>query len=163
NQDSIPFTCFRSIFTAPRDNFDLESSHLIPAFIRKCVEAKENNDDQIVLWGDGSPTREFYYVEDAAKGSCWQLNGMRAPNLSIWGRGQEVCGRRLLPRYPFGCNETQRSTSPLREVTKASLLRCGCVSHPKSAAAHGPPEVAAVGKASGRGPGGSRGHPVRYA
>ena len=46
----------------------MESSHLIPAFIRKCVEAKENNDDQIVLWGDGSPTREFHYVEDAAKG-----------------------------------------------------------------------------------------------
>ena len=51
----------------PGDNFDLESSHVIPALIRKCVEAKENNDEQIVLWGDGSPTREFFYVEDAAE------------------------------------------------------------------------------------------------
>lgn len=52
----------------PRDNFDPESSHVIPAIIRKCVEAKERGDREIVCWGDGSPTREFLYVEDAAKG-----------------------------------------------------------------------------------------------
>ena len=52
----------------PGDNFDLDTSHVIPALIRKCVEAKENKDDRIVLWGDGSPTREFLYVEDAAEG-----------------------------------------------------------------------------------------------
>src|SRR6266849_4724211 len=52
----------------PRDNFDLETSHVIPALIRKCVEAKERGDRQVVLWGDGSPTREFLYVEDAAEG-----------------------------------------------------------------------------------------------
>jgi len=52
----------------PRDNFDLETSHVIPALIRKCVEAKERGESQVVLWGDGSPTREFLYVEDAAEG-----------------------------------------------------------------------------------------------
>ena len=52
----------------PNDNFDLESSHVIPALIRKCVEAKQRGDRQIVLWGDGSPTREFLYVDDAAEG-----------------------------------------------------------------------------------------------
>ena len=52
----------------PRDNFDLETSHVIPALIRKCVEAKENGKTEIELWGDGSPTREFLYVEDAAEG-----------------------------------------------------------------------------------------------
>lgn len=52
----------------PRDNFDPESSHVIPALIRKFVEAKERGDDHIVAWGDGSPTREFLYVEDAAEG-----------------------------------------------------------------------------------------------
>jgi GDP-L-fucose synthase len=52
----------------PRDNFDLESSHVIPALIRKCLEAKARGDDHIVAWGDGSPTREFLYVEDAAEG-----------------------------------------------------------------------------------------------
>ena len=44
----------------PSDNFDLESSHVIPAIIRKAVEAKEKNLDVLNLWGDGSPTREFF-------------------------------------------------------------------------------------------------------
>ena len=65
---------FNSIFLlpvnlyGPGDNFDLESSHVIPALIRKCIEARERGDDHIVAWGDGSPTREFLYVEDAAEG-----------------------------------------------------------------------------------------------
>jgi len=52
----------------PGDNFDPDRSHVIPALIRKCVEAVEQGSDEIVCWGDGSPTREFLYVEDAAKG-----------------------------------------------------------------------------------------------
>jgi GDP-L-fucose synthase len=65
---------FNSIFLlpvnlyGPRDNFDPESSHVIPALIRKCIEAQQRGDDAIVVWGDGSPTREFLYVEDAAQG-----------------------------------------------------------------------------------------------
>lgn len=65
---------FNSIFLlpvnlyGPRDNFDLETSHVIPALIRKCLEAKARGDDHIVAWGDGSPTREFLFVEDAAEG-----------------------------------------------------------------------------------------------
>lgn len=52
----------------PGDNFDPASSHVIPALVRKFVEAKENNDKQVVVWGDGSPTREFLYVDDCAQG-----------------------------------------------------------------------------------------------
>jgi GDP-L-fucose synthase len=52
----------------PRDNFDLETSHVIPAMIRKCVAARAAGAAEVVLWGDGSPTREFLYVEDAALG-----------------------------------------------------------------------------------------------
>ena len=52
----------------PGDNFHPETSHVIPALIRKCVEAKERADQTVTLWGDGSPTREFLYVEDAAEG-----------------------------------------------------------------------------------------------
>ena len=65
---------FNSIFLlpvnmyGPGDNFDLESSHVIPALIRKCLEAKERGDDEVVVWGTGKPTREFLYVEDAAEG-----------------------------------------------------------------------------------------------
>jgi GDP-L-fucose synthase len=74
----------------PRDNFDLESSHVIPALIRKCVEAKECGQRQIVLWGDGSPTREFLYVEDAAEGillATEKYDGGEPVNL---GTGEEV-------------------------------------------------------------------------
>ena len=65
---------FNSIFLlpvnmyGPGDNFDLESSHVIPALVRKCVEAKMHGDDQVVVWGTGTPTRGFLYVEDAAEG-----------------------------------------------------------------------------------------------
>jgi GDP-L-fucose synthase len=52
----------------PGDNFDLESSHVIPALIKKCLDAKTRGDEAIEVWGDGSPTREFLYVEDAAEG-----------------------------------------------------------------------------------------------
>lgn len=52
----------------PRDNFNLETSHVIPAMIRKFIEAEEHDDNQVILWGDGSPTREFLYAEDAARG-----------------------------------------------------------------------------------------------
>jgi len=51
----------------PRDNFNPESSHVIPAMIRRYIEAQERGDEEVVMWGDGSPTREFLYVEDAAE------------------------------------------------------------------------------------------------
>jgi GDP-L-fucose synthase len=65
---------FNSIFLmpvnlyGPRDNFDPSSSHVIPALIKKCLEAKERGDKEIIVWGDGSPTREFLHVADAAEG-----------------------------------------------------------------------------------------------
>jgi len=74
----------------PRDNFDLESSHVIPALIRKCVEAKARGDQHIVLWGTGEPTREFLYVEDAAEGvllAAERYDGSEPVNL---GSGMEI-------------------------------------------------------------------------
>jgi GDP-L-fucose synthase len=65
---------FNSIFLlpvnlyGPRDNFDPSSSHVIPALIKKCVDARVERQPSITVWGDGSPTREFLYVEDAAEG-----------------------------------------------------------------------------------------------
>jgi len=64
---------FNSIFLmpvnlyGPRDNFDPESSHVIPALIKKCFDAIDNNEDKIVVWGSGKPTREFLYAEDCAE------------------------------------------------------------------------------------------------
>jgi len=74
----------------PRDDFDLEASHVIPALIRKCVEAKESGQRQIVLWGDGSPTREFLYVDDAVEGillAAERYDGSEPVNL---GTGEEI-------------------------------------------------------------------------
>jgi len=79
----------------PRDNFDLETSHVIPAMIRKCIEAKQNGRAEIVLWGDGSPTREFLYVEDAAEGIIKAAEGYNGGEPVNLGSGEEVTVRDL--------------------------------------------------------------------
>ncbi|WP_139995390.1 GDP-L-fucose synthase family protein [Paenibacillus paridis] len=87
---------FNSIFLlpvnlyGPRDNFDLETSHVIPALIRKCLEAKAQGSDHIEVWGTGIATREFLYVEDAAAGivqATDQFNGEEPVNI---GTGREI-------------------------------------------------------------------------
>lgn len=87
---------FNSIFLlpvnmyGPRDNFDLASSHVIPALIRKFIEAQEAGRDEVEIWGDGSPTREFIYVEDAAEGillATERYNGAEPVNI---GSGFEI-------------------------------------------------------------------------
>ena len=79
----------------PRDNFDLESSHVIPAMIRKCAEAKATGAAEIILWGDGSPTREFLYVEDAAEGILLATERYDAEQPVNLGSGEEVSIRNL--------------------------------------------------------------------
>jgi len=79
----------------PRDNFDLETSHVIPALIRKMIEAQQRGDDQVILWGDGSPTREFFYAGDAARGivmAAERYNGREPVNL---GAGMEISIKEL--------------------------------------------------------------------
>jgi GDP-L-fucose synthase len=74
----------------PRDNFNLETSHVIPALVRKCIEAQERGDKEVVLWGDGSPTREFLFAGDAADGiltAAEFYNGNESVNI---GSGQEI-------------------------------------------------------------------------
>ena len=80
----------------PRDNFNPESSHVIPALIRKCLEAKQAGKTSIEAWGDGSPTREFLYVEDAAEGillAAEKYNSSEPVNL---GSGMEISIKDLL-------------------------------------------------------------------
>jgi len=93
---------FNSIFLmpvnlyGPRDNFNPQSSHVIPALIRKCLEAKAANQPSIEVWGDGSPTREFLYVEDAAEGillATEKYNGSEPVNL---GSGMEISIKELV-------------------------------------------------------------------
>jgi GDP-L-fucose synthase len=79
----------------PRDNFHPESSHVIPAMIRKFLEAVDRNDRQVVLWGDGSPTREFLYVEDAAQAILLAAERYASPEPVNLGSGQEISIRDL--------------------------------------------------------------------
>jgi GDP-L-fucose synthase len=87
---------FNSIFLlpvnlyGPRDNFDLQTSHVIPAMIRKCIEAKDRGDRQIVLWGDGSPTREFLFAADAAEGILLGAERYNASDPVNLGSGMEI-------------------------------------------------------------------------
>jgi GDP-L-fucose synthase len=79
----------------PRDNFDLETSHVIPALIRKMVEAEAENEKTIVLWGDGSPTREFLYVEDCVEGLMLAAERYDRPEPVNLGTGEEIAIRDL--------------------------------------------------------------------
>jgi GDP-L-fucose synthase len=79
----------------PSDNFDLESSHVIPAMIRKIDDAQKRGLPEVTLWGDGTPTREFLFVDDAADGilaACERYDGSLPINL---GSGQEIAIRDL--------------------------------------------------------------------
>jgi GDP-L-fucose synthase len=74
----------------PGDNFDLETSHVIPALIRKMVEAEARGEPEVVLWGDGTPTREFLYVDDCVEGlwlAAERYDGADPVNL---GTGEEI-------------------------------------------------------------------------
>lgn len=74
----------------PRDNFDAESSHVIPALIRKCLEAKANGNREMVVWGTGHPTREFLYVEDAARAIVLATEQLESPAPLNIGSGTEI-------------------------------------------------------------------------
>jgi len=88
----------------PRDNFNLETSHVIPALIRKCVEAKQTGSKDIVCWGDGSATRAFLYASDAAEGlvlAAERYDGAEPVNL---GTSEEVSIRDLVATVASLCH-----------------------------------------------------------
>jgi GDP-L-fucose synthase len=93
---------FNSIFLlpvnlyGPGDNFDPDSSHVIPALIRKCVEAVEGGRDEIVVWGTGNASREFLYVEDCAEGIVKATEGYNSPEPVNLGVGEEITIRDLV-------------------------------------------------------------------
>jgi len=93
---------FNSIFLlpvnlyGPGDNFDPQSSHVIPALIRKCIKATEQGRGEIVVWGDGSPTREFLYVEDAAEGILLASEKFNRSDPVNLGSGYEISIKELV-------------------------------------------------------------------
>ncbi len=80
----------------PRDNFDPRSSHVIPALIRKCVEARDRGDEKIICWGTGSASREFLYVEDCAEGLVRAMERYDSPEPMNLGTGDEITIRDLV-------------------------------------------------------------------
>ncbi|HEY9617884.1 MAG TPA: GDP-L-fucose synthase [Microcoleaceae cyanobacterium] len=80
----------------PEDNFDPRSSHVIPALIRKVYEAKQRGDQQLLVWGDGSPTREFLYSTDAARGIVMATQFYSHPDPVNLGTGDEISIRDLV-------------------------------------------------------------------
>jgi GDP-L-fucose synthase len=80
----------------PRDNFDLKTSHIIPAIIRKCIEAKERGDKEILAWGSGNVSREFLYVEDCAEGLVSSMEKYDSPDPMNLGSGREVTIRQAV-------------------------------------------------------------------
>ena len=92
----------------PRDNFDLQTSHVIPALIRKFVEANATGAKEVVLWGDGSATREFLYVEDAAEGVLLATERYDGPLPVNLGTGEEVSIKTLAEIIAAEVNYTGR-------------------------------------------------------
>ncbi len=81
----------------PRDNFDLQSSHVIPALIRKCVEARERGDGEVVVWGTGAASREFLHARDAAQGVVAAAERYDSSEPVNLGAGFEIRIRELVP------------------------------------------------------------------
>jgi len=79
----------------PRDNFDLHSSHVIPALVRKYIEAQERGDKEVVAWGTGAASREFLYAEDCAEGLVLAMEKYDSPEPVNLGNGREITIRQL--------------------------------------------------------------------
>lgn len=112
----------------PGDNFDLESSHVIPALIRKCVGAVDEGRDEIVLWGDGMATREFLYVEDAAHGIILATEHYDRPDPVNLGSGMEISIRDLAARIAgmsgFSGRITWDTTKPNGQPRRCLDVSC---------------------------------------
>ena len=116
----------------PGDNFDPASSHVIPALIRKAVEAADRGDPELVVWGDGSPTREFLHASDAAEGLLLAAERYDAPEPVNLGSGEEHSIAELARRIADACgyagrivfDPTRPNGQPRRllETTRAERL-----------------------------------------
>ena len=117
----------------PGDNFDLETSHVIPALIRKCVEARQRGDAVLPVWGTGRPTREFLYVEDAARGLHLALERLETSEPVNIGSGQEISIADLAAliarktgftgKLAFDPNQPDGQPRRCRDVRRAQALR----------------------------------------
>ena len=118
----------------PRDNFDLESSHVIPALIRKCRDAKAQNGAEIVAWGTGSATREFLYVEDAAAAIVGAAEKYAKADPVNLGSGEEISIKSLLEQI---CEATGYRGAIRWDATKPDGQPRRCLDTSRAAAEFG--------------------------
>lgn len=108
----------------PHDNFDLRSSHVIPALIRKIQDAMDQGSSEVVIWGDGTPTREFLYVDDAAQGIVMAAENYEGAEPVNLGNGREIAIKDLTHiiaevmgyRGKFVWDETKPNGQPRRAL-----------------------------------------------
>lgn len=91
-------SCMPTNLYGPGDNFDLESSHVLPALIRKFYEAKTRGDQQVVIWGSGEPTREFLYIDDMAAACVFLMEQYEGDETVNIGTGEEISIKALAER-----------------------------------------------------------------
>jgi GDP-L-fucose synthase len=80
----------------PGDNFDLKNSHVLPALLRKVIEAKEKNESEILMWGTGKPFREFLYVDDMASACVFLMESKVENDMFNVGMGEDITIKDLL-------------------------------------------------------------------
>jgi GDP-L-fucose synthase len=115
----------------PRDNFDLHTSHVIPALVRKCVEARERGEKKIVVWGTGAASREFLHARDAAEGIVAAAERYEKSEAVNLGAGFEIRIRELVPMVARLCrfegdvvwDATKPDGQPRRMLDTSKALR----------------------------------------
>jgi GDP-L-fucose synthase len=115
----------------PRDNFDLHTSHVIPALVRKCVEARDRGDRQVVVWGTGSASREFLHARDAAEGVVAAAERWERSEALNLGAGFEILIKDLVPLVARLCrfegeiawDATKPDGQPRRMLDTSKALR----------------------------------------
>ena len=118
--------CAAGQLIRPHDKFDLKSSHVIPAVIRKMVDAQESGAGEVTLFGDGSPTREFLFVRDAAEGivlAAERYDGADPVNLAAPSKSASATWSRSLPTEVGFTGELRWDT---RQTQRAAPAQAGC-------------------------------------
>lgn len=117
----------------PHDNFDLISSHVLPALLRKAHEAKSNGANEIVVWGSGQPRREFLHVDDMADACVFLLQNYDSPEIVNVGCGEDVTIRELVGiicevvgfRGEIAFDSTKPDGSPRKLLNTSRLTALG--------------------------------------
>jgi len=116
----------------PNDSFDLQTSHVLPALMRKCHEARRAGDDEVVVWGSGQPRREFLHVDDVADAACFLMDNVSQPGFLNVGSGTDVSIRELAGvvaetvgyrgRFTYDAGKPDGTPRKVMDVSKLAAL-----------------------------------------